>query len=97
MRTGLPPIRAHRLSQLPLCQFRLLLNCRESLSGKHVIIVDDVATSGGSIVKAAEIARAAGAVVDTALVIVDREEGGSEALAAAGIKLLSALKKSDFL
>jgi len=28
---------------------------------------------------------------------VDREEGGSEALAAAGIKLLSALRKSDFL
>ena len=69
----------------------------ESLAGKRVIIIDDVATSGGSIIKAAELARAAGAVVDTALVIVDREEGGREALAAAGIKLLSALKKSDFL
>lgn len=69
----------------------------ESLAGKRVIIIDDVATSGGSIIKAAQMARAAGAVVDTALVIVDREEGGSEALAAAGIKLLSALKKSDFL
>ncbi len=69
----------------------------ESLAGKRVMIVDDVATSGGSIIKAAAMARAAGAVVDTALVIVDREEGGSEALAAAGIKLLSALKKSDFL
>ena len=69
----------------------------ESLAGKRVIIIDDVATSGGSIIKAADIARAAGATVDTALVIVDREEGASEALAAAGIKLLSAQKKSDFL
>jgi len=69
----------------------------ESLSGKRVMIVDDVATSGGSIIKAADVARAAGAIVETALVIVDREEGATEALAAAGIRLLSALKKSDFL
>jgi orotate phosphoribosyltransferase len=69
----------------------------ESLAGKHVVIIDDVATSGGSIIKAADIARAAGAIVDTALVIIDREEGANEALAAAGIRLLSAQKKSDFL
>lgn len=69
----------------------------ESLAGKRVMIIDDVATSGGSIVKAAEAARAGGATVDSALVIIDREEGGTEALAAAGIKLLSVLKKSDFL
>jgi orotate phosphoribosyltransferase len=69
----------------------------ESLAGKKVMIIDDVATSGGSILKAAEAARAAGAVVETGLVIIDREEGGSEALAAAGIRLLSVLKKSDFL
>jgi orotate phosphoribosyltransferase len=69
----------------------------ETLAGKRVMIIDDVATSGGSIVKAAEVARAAGAIVETALVIIDREEGASEALAKAGIKLLSALKKNDFL
>lgn len=69
----------------------------ESLSGKRVIIIDDVATSGGSIIKAAESARAAGAVVDHALVILDRQEGGAENLAAAGMTLLSAVKKSDFL
>jgi orotate phosphoribosyltransferase len=69
----------------------------ESLAGNRVIIIDDVATSGGSIIKAAEIARAAGAVVDTGLVLIDREEGGTEALEKAGIRLLSVLKKSDFL
>lgn len=69
----------------------------ESLAGKRVIIIDDVATTGGSIVKAAEAARKAGAIVDYALVILDREEGGTENLAAAGMKLLSAVKKSDFL
>ena len=69
----------------------------ESLAGKRVIIIDDVATTGGSIVKAAEAARKAGAIVDHALVLLDREEGGTENLAKAGMKLLSALKKSDFL
>lgn len=69
----------------------------ESLQGKRVIIIDDVATTGGSIVKAAEAARKAGAIVEHALVIVDREEGGAENLAAAGMTLLSAVKKSDFL
>ncbi len=69
----------------------------ETLSGQRVMIIDDVATSGGSIIKAAEVARAAGATVDTALVLVDREEGAGEALEKAGIRLLSVLKKSDFL
>jgi orotate phosphoribosyltransferase len=68
----------------------------ESLKGVRAMIVDDVATSGGSIIKAAEAARAAGAVVESALVIVDREEGAAEALQKAGIRLLSVLKKSDF-
>ena len=69
----------------------------ETLAGKRVIIIDDVATTGGSIVKAAEAARKAGAIVDYALVILDREEGGTENLAKAGMTLLSAVKKSDFL
>jgi orotate phosphoribosyltransferase len=68
----------------------------ESLHGARVMIVDDVATSGGSILKAAEAARAAGAVVESALVIVDRQEGAAEALQKAGIRLLSVLRASDF-
>ena len=69
----------------------------ETLAGQRVMIVDDVATSGGSIIKAAEVARAAGAVVETALVIIDREEGATEALQNAGIRLLSVLRTQDFL
>ncbi len=73
------------------------LSPNETLTDQYVMIVDDVATSGGSIIKAADVARAAGAVVESALVIVDREEGATDALAKAGIRLLSVLKKSDFL
>ncbi len=69
----------------------------ETLAGQRVMIIDDVATSGGSILKAVDAARASGAVVESAVVIVDREEGASEALRNAGIRLLSVLKAKDFL
>ena len=69
----------------------------ETLAGRRVMIVDDVATSGGSIIKAADVARAAVAVVETALVIIDREEGATQALQKAGIRLLSVLRTKDFL
>src|SRR5580658_8268234 len=47
----------------------------ESLAGKRVLMTDDVATSGGSVLKAIEAARAVGAIVEDAVVIVDRQEG----------------------
>lgn len=68
----------------------------ESLAGKRVLMTDDVATTGGSTIKAIEAARAAGAVVEDALVIVDRQEGGTEALAALGVTLHSVFVGDDF-
>jgi orotate phosphoribosyltransferase len=68
----------------------------ESLAGKRVLIADDVATSGGSIIKTVEAARGAGAVVEAALVIIDRQEGAAEALAAAGLRLISVFTGADF-
>lgn len=66
--------------------------------GDRVFIVDDVATSGGSLLQSARVvAEDTGARVVGALVIVDREEGGEEALAAAGIPLESLFRKRDFL
>jgi orotate phosphoribosyltransferase len=69
----------------------------ESLQGEHVMMLDDVATSGGSIMIAIEAARAAGATVDTALVLVDREEGAEEFLADKGVRLLSIFRASQFI
>jgi orotate phosphoribosyltransferase len=68
----------------------------ESLQGARVLIADDVATTGGSIMKAVEAAREAGAVVEVALVLVDREEGAQQALAGQGIRLLSVFKGGEF-
>ncbi|HEY3777329.1 MAG TPA: orotate phosphoribosyltransferase [Rhizomicrobium sp.] len=69
----------------------------ETLAGARVLILDDVATTGQSILKAAHVAREAGAAVDCALVLVDREEGAREALAPDGLRLLSVFRGPEFL
>ncbi len=64
--------------------------------GDRALIVDDVLTSGGSLVKAVRVAREAGLTVACALVIVDREEqDGRARVEAEGITLLSLLTIRD--
>jgi len=46
--------------------------------GEHVAIIDDVATTGGSTIKAVERARSEGLEVAIAVILVDRQEGGLE-------------------
>lgn len=61
------------------------------------LIVDDVLTSGGSIIQAVEAARDAGLIVEHALVIVDRQEqDGQKNLESKGVKLISLLTTKDF-
>ena len=67
----------------------------ESLKDKMVVLVDDVATSGGSVIKAIAEIKAAGGFVTDAIVILDREEGAAIALAEQGISLHSLFKASD--
>lgn len=64
---------------------------------KKVVIVDDVATTGGSIAKAVDEVRKSGGEVEYALVIVDREEGAGKRLAQMGVKLLSVYRIRDIL
>ncbi len=69
----------------------------ETLSGKNIIIVEDVTTTGGSAIKAIEAVRQDGATVAHVITILDREEGAAEAFAEIGVTLLSLFKKSDFI
>lgn len=55
------------------------------VSGDRVVVVEDVITTGGSALTAVEAVRAEGGVVLGVLAVVDREEGGREALEAAGL------------
>jgi len=56
-------------------------------SGQRVLLIEDVATTGGSSERSVEIVRAAGGVVDRVLVVVDRESGARERLGALGVRL----------
>jgi orotate phosphoribosyltransferase len=53
----------------------------DGVQGSSVVIVDDVCTSGDSILKAAELAEKAGYRVAATFCVVDREEGGTQAIA----------------
>lgn len=67
------------------------------LPGDRVAIVEDVITTGGSALKAVEAVRTAGGIVTGVLALVDREEGGREALEAAGLEVLSLVRASELL
>jgi orotate phosphoribosyltransferase len=68
----------------------------ETLRAKRVVIVEDVTTTGGSAIKAAETVRAEGAEVVGVVTVVDRQEGAGEAFAAAGLTLTAILSLEDF-
>jgi len=65
--------------------------------GDRVCLVEDVVTSGGALLEAVEALRGAGLVVETAVCVVDREEGGEDALGAQGITLRPIFRASDVL
>ena len=67
-------------------------------SGDRALIVDDVLTSGGSLLKAIAAARQAGLVVSQALVIVDRkEQDGRACVEQEGVSLISLLTIDDLM
>lgn len=68
----------------------------ESLTGKRVLVLDDVATTGNAILQATAAARESDAILHAALVLIDREEGASEMLAREGIRLLAVFRASNF-
>lgn len=60
-------------------------------AGDRVLLVDDVLTSGGSLVEAARTLRREGLEVTEALVFLDRQAGGRQALQDEGVKVHSVL------
>ena len=68
----------------------------ETIAGKRVIIVEDVTTTGGSSIKAADAVRQAGGTVVRVITVVDRLDGAAEAFAAAEYPFSALLTRSDF-
>ena len=58
-------------------------------AGQPVCVVEDVVTSGGALLSAVEALRSVDLHVSAAICVVDREEGGAEAIVAAGVPFAS--------
>jgi orotate phosphoribosyltransferase len=65
--------------------------------GERVCLVEDVVTSGGAALSAVEALRGAGLECRTALCVVDREEGGVDALARHGVRLRPLFRVGELL
>jgi len=66
-------------------------------SGELVCLLEDVVTSGGALAEAVSALRDEGLVVRNAVCVVDREEGGSDALARLGVRLRPLFRASNLL
>lgn len=69
----------------------------ELRAGEMVTLLEDVATTGGSMLRSVALLRGAGAEVPRAVVVVDREEGAREALQREGVELVALVKISELL
>lgn len=65
------------------------------VDGRRLLIVEDVVTSGGQVVLSTNDLRQRGAVVSHAVCVIDRQAGGPEALAAAGVELRALFSMSQ--
>ena len=65
--------------------------------GESVCLVEDVVTSGGALLESVDALRGAGLVVHTAVCVVDREEGGVDALARQAVRLRPLFRAGELL
>lgn len=65
--------------------------------GDRVVLLEDVCTTGGTLITAAQRVRDAGLEIAGVLAVLDREEGGREKLAEAGMELHSIFTRAELL
>lgn len=96
---------ASQLASTPVRAFTVRKEAKSHGTGKviegaflatdRVVVIEDVITTGGSALRAVESVRAAGATVLGVLAVVDREEGGREAIENAGLQVASLARASE--
>lgn len=69
----------------------------ESVENKKVLLVEDVTTTGASVLKAINVLRKNGAILDKVVSVVDRESGAREKIEREGLKLISLISVKDLL
>ena len=76
---------------------KLIDGTTDSIEGKHVVVLEDVTTTGSSAMAAVKAVQAAGGKVVLVLTLVDREEGAIENFKALGLKFDWVYNASEFL
>ena len=65
----------------------------QPVAGLHVVLIEDVVTTGGALLDACPMLRSEGATVDTVVCAIDRQQGGAERLGEVGLELRPALTR----
>lgn len=65
------------------------------VGGRRVLVVEDVITSGGQVVKSTEQLRALGAAISSVICVIDRQSGGTEALARIDVRVSALFTKHE--
>jgi orotate phosphoribosyltransferase len=91
------PIRAFTVRKEPKAHGTQNLIEGPFLAGDHVVVIEDVVTSGGSALRATEAIRQAGGTVLGALAVVDRQEDGRATLRAEGVELIALVTLNEVL
>lgn len=63
--------------------------------GERVLLVEDIATSGGQAIEAARVLKEHGAIVDHIVAVIDRQEGARAAVESAGYRFSSLFTSAD--
>ena len=64
-------------------------------AGDRVLLVEDIATTGGQVLEAARAIEAAGAQVERIVAVIDRQEGARENIEEAGLQFEAICTKTD--
>ena len=66
-----------------------------SISGRKVLVIEDVITTGGQVIESASALKKLGAEITHVLCVIDREQGGREKLKSAGLEMISLFTMTD--
>ena len=66
-----------------------------TVEGKRIVMVEDVTTTGSTVIKGIDKIRDSCGIIDTVITVADRDEGARQNLATLGVELITLVRHSD--